>query len=182
MFSRATGILINNASPKLYGNLIAFNLVGVTSDRHSNIDMRSNDLWKNVEGHFIECPPEYGLIKDVNSRKDSCDFRQNIFFDPVFMGSASHRDSIGNDIHVATDTSKADVANKKLSRVIVESIPDSVKRDNEWKKPHKPWQFSRYSKLINAGVDKSAFKDSDGSTNDVGMYGGQDILPTQKKK
>jgi hypothetical protein len=182
MYNRASGVMVDNASPKIFSCIIAFNMVGVTGDRRSSFEMRNNCFWRNTDGSFVDAPPEYGLLKTVNNRKDSSDFRNNIFIDPVFMGTLSHRDSIEKDIRVATDTTKADVANRKLSRMIVESIPDSVKRDNEWKKPHHPWQLSRYSRLVDAGLDKSSLKDEDGSINDIGIYGAQEILPRQKKK
>ncbi|MBL8025138.1 MAG: right-handed parallel beta-helix repeat-containing protein [Fibrobacteres bacterium] len=182
MYNRASGVLIESAAPKIYNNIIAYNLAGVTGDRKSQFEMKNNAFWKNIEGDVLDCAPEYGLIRSKNDNKFPSDFRQNIFVDPVFMGSLTHRDSIEKDIRVSTDTTKGDVANKKLSRIIVETIPDSVKRDNEWNKPHKKWQLSRYSQLINAGIDKSAFKDNDGTVNDIGIYGGLEILPQTKKK
>jgi hypothetical protein len=93
----------------------------------------------------------------------------------VLSGSAAHADSVQKDIRVSTDTARADVANKKLSRIVVQTLPDSVKKADELKAPHKPWQLSRYSRLIDAGTTKSIYKDADGSVNDIGVTGGAEF-------
>ncbi len=182
LYNRAAAVTIKNSNPLLSSNIIAYNFAAIIGDKLSRFVVKNNAFWGNFDGHLIDCPPEYGLIRKINHRKDACDDGENIFIDPVFMGSNSHLDSIRRDVTVATDTIDSDVANKRLSRTIVESIPASVKRENEWKKPHKPWQLSRYSRLIDAGEKGRAYNDNDGTVNDIGMYGGTDIVPLQKKK
>jgi len=171
----STGILIRKASPSIQNNLIVGNLTGLWSDRTSAFTAEYNDFWDNKDGDFLNCPPSLGIKAKKNKRGDSCDKDFNIFFNPVFFGSAAHKDSIDRDFKLATDTAKADVADKKLSRVIVQTVPDSIKKANLLNKPHVKWQLSPYSRLIDAGNPKSSFKDMDGTANDIGVLGGAEF-------
>ena len=175
VYNYSTGILNENATPEIFSNIIAYNLTGIWSDNRSDMEILYNDFWQNSDGNLNSCPPKFGILCEINKRKDSCDFKKNIFIDPVFFGSPSHADSIAKDLRVPTDTSKADVVNKKLSRVVVKAIPDSLKKSSELNAPHKPWQLSRYSHLIDAGNPKSPYKDPDGTSNDIGVTGGSEF-------
>ncbi|MFH0922354.1 MAG: right-handed parallel beta-helix repeat-containing protein [Fibrobacterota bacterium] len=171
----STGLLNESATPHVSSNLFMGNLTGIWSDQRSKVEIEYNDFWNNADGHFYNCPPRYGVIVKVNARKDSCDFNKNIFFDPVMAGSPAHADSIVHDVRTPTDTAKGDVANPKLSRVIVKSIPDSVRRADLLNAPHKPWQLSKYSRLIDAGSPNSDYRDADGSLNDIGVLGNSEF-------
>lgn len=171
----STGLLNENATPWIFSNIIMGNLVGLWSDQKSKIEVEYNDFWNNADGHFLSCPPRYGILSNINERKDSCDFQKNIFFDPVLAGSRSHADSLNKDVRVSTDTARADVVNKKLSRVIVKSVSDSGKKAEMLKGPFKPWQLSKYSRLIDAGYPKTNFRDTDGSLNDIGVWGNSEF-------
>jgi hypothetical protein len=171
----STGILCKSATPNILNNIIEGNLTGIWSDQVSDLEIDHNAFWDNRDADFMECPPKYGIISKVNKNGDSCDFKDNIFINPVFFGSRAHADSVESDIRVSTDTVKADVADRRLARKIVETMPDSIKRAAALNAPHKKWQLSGYSRLINAGNPKASYKDADGSINDIGMYGASEF-------
>lgn len=171
----STGIMCKSATPNILNNIIAGNLTGIWSDQVSDLEIDHNAFWDNRDADFMECPPKYGIISKVNKNGDSCDFKSNLFIDPVFYGSRAHADSVQRDIRVSTDTAKADVVDRRLARKIVETVPDSAKKTAALNAPHRKWQLSGYSRLINAGNPKASYKDADGSINDIGLYGASEF-------
>ena len=177
VYNFSTGVLNRQSAPKLYNNLIAWNLIGIWSDVLSDLDIAYNDFWANHDMNFMECPPKYGMICQVNGRKDSCDYKSNLFIDPVLAGSPAYTDSLRKDVHVPTDTAKADVADRRLSRRLVETRPITPQHQEAPEStPHQPWQLSRYSRLINAGNPKKGYYDTDGTPNDIGVTGASEYI------
>ena len=102
----ASGVVIEQANPILYNNIIAFNKNnGIWCDRISGIECKHNCVGKNVDGNFLGCDPELGIIKRVNANKDSVDAFFNIIEDPIFAGSSADSAAVEFDIDQPTDKS-----------------------------------------------------------------------------
>ncbi len=166
-----TAILNSNAAPHIFSSIFYSNEISIWSDHTSKIKIEYNNFFNSRDLDFLKTPPEVGIITSVNRNKDSCDEFSNIFLNPIFFGSKSHEDSLDLDIKILTDKEIKSTSNDKLSRVIVQTIPDSLTKEFILKKPHIPWQLTKYSRLKDAGYPKSDYKDLDGTINDIGYTG-----------
>lgn len=172
------GLRIKQANPALSGNIIAFNRgTGVWSDGISHVAFSYNCVFGNGEGNFVDCAPEFGMPKLVNKNKDSTDQFHNLCTDPIFAGSPADSTAVEYDVYLQTDRSR--ITDTTLARVLHDTLTDSsaIKRRTG---TYKRYTLSPYSPCINAGKPGKAFKDMDGSRNDIGIYGGQEFASFAK--
>jgi hypothetical protein len=170
------GVRVTDANPQIISCIITDNKNnGIWCDGKSKVILSYNCFWKNADGNFLECDPEFGVKVKKNDRGDSIDMGGNIFLSPVFAGSVD--DSIAAEKDIANPTDSAKVKNS-----IIAGIIQSVQ-----KKPPKPHQenvtqrysLSKYSPCIDAGSPDGKFKDIDDSKNDMGIYGGPEFFKNQ---
>ena len=178
VYNFTTGIRISSANPTFENNIIAFNRNnGMWCDGASKITFEYNCVFGNADGNLMDCDPELGVMKKKNERKDSTDYRDNIFKNPVFAGSEYDSVAVERDVSLPTDRSR--IRDTTLAKVLEPTLKDSLaakKRSGRYMH----YSLSRYSPCIHAGSPSSEFKNGDGSRNDIGLYGGSKYAPQRK--
>jgi hypothetical protein len=174
----AAGIKISGSNPVMENNIIAFNRNnGVWCDGVSKMTFSYNCVFGNADGNFLECDPELGVLKKKNDNKDSVDYKNNMYKNPVFAGSQYDSLAVERDVSLPTDKSR--IRDTALAKVLHAQLPDSLAAKKKALR-YPPYSLSRYSPCVNAGDPSSDFKDDDGSRNDIGMYGGFKFSPKAK--
>ncbi|MBD3345605.1 MAG: hypothetical protein GF401_11135 [Chitinivibrionales bacterium] len=170
----ASGIRVGAANPEVYNTIVAFNRnYGVWGDNASAITFEYNCAFGNPDGNFLDCNPRLGIVDGVNKNKDSVDFAHNLVMDPIFAGSASDSAAVEKDIAVPTDKSK--LVDTTLAKAVGDTLVDSLaagRRTGVYAR----YSLSSYSPCIDAGKPGKAWKDDDGSRNDMGIYGGREFF------
>jgi hypothetical protein len=164
--NRSAGISIEKARPRVTGSLFADNGgYGVLGDGRTGPSLAYNAFWRNREGHCHDC------LHTVLARDTAADDHGNKVADPVFVDSESHKAAIRAD--VTADTPPHLVKDKAIAGMEAESRKKWAREEKAFKPLGKgPYRLSRYSGLIDAGPPGDAFKDRDGSRNDIGLHGG----------
>jgi len=175
----AAGIRMTSANPVFVNNIVAFNRNnGVWGDGVSTMTFEYNCVFGNPDGNLLDCDPELGVLKKKNDRKDSVDYKNNIYKNPIFAGSEFDSAAVEKDLTLATDKSK--VRDTTLAKVLHEKLSDSLAaRERITRAP--PYTLSRYSPCLHAGTNASEIRNEDGSRSDMGMYGGAKFAPAEKK-
>ncbi len=171
IFNDAAGIRIAEANPSIVNNIITANRNnGVWCDGISKISCTFNCISGNGDGDFLECDPELGITTGKNTNGDSIDIFDNIRSNPVFAGSSADSTAQRQDISLPTE--KGLIHNPIIAAVI----------QHGKKAPPKTvapltgrYRCAKYSPCINAGDPSGTFKDSDGSRNDMGIWGGPEF-------
>lgn len=167
------GLFIDKSNPSIFNNIIAFNRdIGVWSDGISKVNMSFNCIGKNGDKNVYGMDSRYGHTIKVNSNKDSVDFENNIYKDPVFAGSPSDSAAVESDLSLQTDRSK--IADTTLAKIVTETLTDSTAISVR-KKSYKRFMLSKYSPCINTGKKGKMFLNIDGTRNSMGIYGGQEF-------
>lgn len=171
--NNAAGIRVTDANPVIMNSIIAFNSNnGIWGDGHSKITCTYNCIFGNGDGNFLSCDPELGLTVKKNKRGDSLDTFKNIFVDPVFEGSVADSLAQEQDIHLPTESSE--IRDTAIASIIHEDSPPPPAEKKA--PPRERYHLSRYSPCINAGNPSGAFKDQDGTRNDMGIWGGPNLV------
>lgn len=168
------GIRVIDANPEIISCIITGNKNnGIWCDGKSKITLNHNCIWDNKDGNFFECDPYFGLHVKKNSRGDSIDAHSNLCISPVFSGSVDESIAAERDLDNPTDSTK-------VKSTIIADIIQSFQNKNRYvpdtDKPVERFTLSKYSPCIDAGSPDAKFKDSDGSRNDIGIYGGPEYL------
>ncbi len=175
----AAGIKIASANPSFVNNIVAFNRNnGVWSDGVSTLTFEYNCVFGNPDGNLLDCDPELGVLRKKNEAKDSVDYKNNLFKNPVFAGSEFDSVSVERDLSLATDKSR--VRDTALEKVIHEKLSDSL-AEKQRAARYPPYSLSRYSPCLRAGSPSSDIRNEDGSRSDMGLYGGTKFSPARKK-
>jgi parallel beta-helix repeat protein len=178
VYNFTTGIRISSANPTFENNIIAFNKNnGMWCDGASKITFEYNCVFGNADGNLMDCDPELGVLKKKNERKDSTDFKDNIFKNPIFAGSEYDSVAVERDVSLPTDRSR--IRDTTLAKVLEPTLRDSLaakKRSGRYMH----YSLSKYSPCIHAGSPSSEFKNGDGTRNDIGLYGGSKYAPQRK--
>ena len=173
-YNTSAGIRVVGSNPLIRNSIIVFNRNnGVWCDGRSKIDLAYNCLFGNGDGDLLDCDPEIGLPVKKNRNGDSIDIFNNIRRDPVFSGSAADSTSRLNDISVPTAATR--IRNPEIAAI----IHDSAAATSNAPPPPPParrYELSGYSPCRDAGDPSSRLKDTDGSRNDMGIYGGPPFI------
>jgi hypothetical protein len=136
----------------------------------SKITFQYNCLWGNADGDFLDCDPELGaIIYNKKKKTDSADIYHNIAKNPIFAGS--EYDSLAVEKDLSLPTEKSRMTDTALGKIIHDTLEDSLafkKRTGQ----HDRYALSSYSPCIHAGNPAKEFNNSNGSRNDIGIYGG----------
>lgn len=174
----ATGIKACESNPCFSNNMIIFNYnSGVWCDGISKIRLEYNCFFGNGDGNFMDCDPEFGVLSKVNKNKDSTDFGFNLFKDPILAGSVSDSLAAEHDYTLPTDRSK--IRDTSLAKVIYDSLKDSSATQIRHNHNNK-YALSRYSPCRHAGNPDNQYKNTDGSRNDIGIFGGPEFFAVTK--
>lgn len=168
-----TGIYVDKSNPIIFNSIIAFNRnTGIWSDGISNITLNNNCIFGNGDTDLYKTDPRYGILKKVNHKKDSIDFANNVFQDPIFAGSPSDSAAIENDLSLQTDKSR--IIDTTIAKMISDTLKD-YQAIAVREKDYKRFMLSPYSPCNNSGKKGKAFSNLDGSRNSMGIYGGQEF-------
>lgn len=172
-YNFASGVRIEEANPVLYGNIIVFNRNnGVWSDGVSRFRLKYNCIYGNQDGNLRGCDPELGILSEENKNGDSTDYAHNLFAEPVFAGTKADSIAVEHDVNLPTDKSR--VKDTVLAKAMHGTLTDSTASRHLAGKHRRYW-LSTYSPCIDAGKPGKAFRDEDGSRNDMGIWGGQEF-------
>jgi hypothetical protein len=173
------GVRATDANPQIISCIVIDNKNnGIWCDGKSKVTLNYNCFWKNADGNFLDCDPEFGVLVKKNKRGDSIDIGSNIFSSPVFTGSTDDSLAAQRDLKTPTDSSK--VKNVLIADIIQTFQPKSEKPRTEVATVGR-FILSKYSPCIDAGPPDSKFKDLDGTLNDIGIYGGPEIIVINKQ-
>jgi len=174
-----SGIILDMSSPEIQNCIIAFNQnYGVWCDGISRMEFKYNCLYGNLDGDLVRCDPRFAILEKKNKQKDSVDYADNLYVDPIFAGSPS--DSTLKSEGQQSGATQISVQDTTLAKIT--SLQDSVKKNNEQLPitPPSRYRLSKYSPCIDAGNPKKAYRDMDGSLNDMGIFGGPEFTPSKK--
>jgi hypothetical protein len=175
----AGGIRVQEANPHIANSIIIFNKNnGLWCDGRARVKFEYNCLFGNSDGNFLDCDPELGRLVRVNKRKDSVDYADNLYGDPVFAGGIADSIAFARDVKIPTDKSK--LRNVKLAEAVGESPRDSSFAQYRLKKRPR-FALSRYSPCVNAGNPARRFQNSDGARNSMGIFGGPDFMARENE-
>jgi hypothetical protein len=173
------GIRVQAAAPRIANSIVVYNKNnGVWCDGPQRIKFEYNCVFGNGDGNFFECDPELGRLVHVNNRRDSVDYADNLFCDPVFAGSAADSIAFARDVRQPTDRSK--IKNLAIALVVGETPRDSSYaryRARKWPR----FALSRYSPCINTGDPARRFKNVDGKRCSIGIYGGPEVFARENE-
>jgi hypothetical protein len=175
----AAGIRVQEANPHIANSIIVKNRNnGLWCDGASKVTFEYNCVFGNRDGNFLDCDPRYGRLTRVTKAKDSVDAAWNFYRDPVFFGTQADSIAFAHDVMIPTDSSK--VKNKRVAKMVQKKPRDSS--FGRYRKKTKPrYTLSRYSPCVNNGDPESAYRDADGSRNDIGLYGGPEFFARGKE-
>jgi hypothetical protein len=173
------GIRVQEANPHIANSIIMKNRNnGLWCDGVSKVLFEYNCVFANRDGNFLDCDPRFGKLVRQTKSRDSTDFAFNVYRDPVFFGSETDSIAFALDVRIPTDTSK--VKNRRLAGMVQKKPRDSsFARYRAKSKPR--YALSRYSPCVNNGDPSAEFKDTDGSRNDIGLYGGPEFFARGKE-
>lgn len=172
------GLIIDNAAPSVYSNIFVDNLgYGIWSDKKAAARIKNNNFWQNQEFHCYRCPWQVGKITKLNHNGDSTDIENNLFKDPLFVGSEGAKLFEFKDLDLKTPASQVidthimeleAKARAKQDDQGLKAKDDFIPRGPSIKAP---FLLSKYSPLIGAGPDHYFLLNDDSSRNDIGLWG-----------
>lgn len=173
------GVRVTDANPQIISCIFIGNKNnGVWCDGKSEVTLEYNCFWKNADGNFLECDPEFGVLVKKNKHGDSVDIGSNIFSSPVFSGSPDDSLAVLRDLKTPTDSSKV---KSTLIADIIQTFQPKQEKPHTEAPPSGRFTLSKYSPCTDAGTPDGKFKDLDGTVNDIGLYGGPEIIVISKQ-
>lgn len=167
-----SGIQVREANPHIANCIIAFNKNnGILCDGLSNINFEYNCIYGNADGNFLDCNPELGVLVSTKKKsKNQTDYAYNIYVNPIFTGSIADSLAEERDISLPTETDRIkDTALANAYYSDKEPIHTAVISN---KKDPGKYTLSTYSPCINSGLPDTEFKNTNGSQNTMGIWGG----------
>jgi len=165
----SSGIYISNSRPSIAANIFYKNSnFGIWSDSRKSPRIQNNIFFENADLDCRYCPA--GTTKIVKNENGTFkDKFENIYSDPIFVGSAAEKLMEKKDINLPTP--KENIKDTSLQRVYETSanLPPQAANPNA----NLPFVPSKYSPAINAAPNTDFFKDEDGSRGNIGIYGGK---------
>ncbi|MDR2583224.1 MAG: right-handed parallel beta-helix repeat-containing protein [Fibromonadaceae bacterium] len=165
----SSGIYISNSRPTIAANIFYKNSTfGILSDSRKSPRIQSNLFFANSDTDCRYCPAGTAkIVKEENGAfKDKF---ENIFSDPIFVGSDKEKIMMKKDINLPTP--KENIKDTSLQKIYETSTGKPQQADNP--SPNMPFILSKYSPALNAAPNTDFFKDADGSKGDIGIYGGK---------
>jgi hypothetical protein len=176
----ASAIHFREANPQIANCIIAFNKNnGIIGDGTSEMNFEYNCVYSNDDGNFMDCNPELGvLIKASQKTNLQTDFAHNIYTDPIFAGSPSDSQAEKKDITLPTP--KTQIRDTAIANAYYSNTTTGVPVDTAHKREYKKYELSSYSPCKDHGIPKATYNDIDQSRNDMGIWGGPELLIEKK--
>jgi hypothetical protein len=172
------GIHLQSANPVFYNNILVSNKNnGIWCDGISAMTFAYNCLFDNLDGNFMECDPELGVITPSKKSRIPTDGSGNIYCNPVFAGTSSDSLAAEKDTRIPTDRSR--IADTVLAKTLHDTLIDSSAIRRVMLKASR-YELSAYSPCINAGNPDKKFKNKNGTRNDIGIGGGPEFFGESK--
>ena len=166
----SAGIRVAGGSPRIENSIIIYNKNnGLWCDGASKFTFAYNCIFGNNDGNFLDCDPLLGRLTKKIRKKDSVDYADNRYCDPMFYGTPADSIAFAHDLKVPTDKSL-------VRKISIALIVDDTLRDSSYAqyKSHDYPRFtlSKYSPCVTTGDPAACFKNANGTRNDLGIYGG----------
>ncbi|GBU24630.1 hypothetical protein R83H12_01264 [Fibrobacteria bacterium R8-3-H12] len=165
----SAGIYISNSRPSIAANIFYKNSTfGIWSDSRKSPRIQNNIFFANADTDCRFCPAGTAkIVKEENGAfKDKF---ENIYSDPIFVGSEKEKIMKKKDINLPTP--KENVKDTSLQKIYETSTGHAPPIANT--NTDRPFVPSKYSPALNAAPNTDFFKDEDGSKGDIGIYGGK---------
>jgi hypothetical protein len=171
-----SGIHIRGANPHIANCIIAFNKNnGVLCDGLSEINFEYNCVYGNDDGNFLDCNPQLGVLVSTNKKsKNQTDYAHNIYVNPIFAGSIA--DSLAEERDISLPTEKTRIKDTALANAYYSDKNSIPSKEVSFKKDHGKYSLSTYSPCINSGLPDAEFKNTNGSQNTMGIWGGPEFF------
>ncbi len=171
------GARIEASNPTYYNNIFYSNWSnGLWGDDVSSLTFEYNCVYGNSDNALTGCNPKYGLLTTANENGDSTDYAHNIYADPLFGETA-----IASGTRSKEEPDSAPIKDTALIRLLKDDSTHHAGNNRTAKIESRLYNNARFrlknnSPCINAGNPKKAFKDKDGSRNDMGIYGAREFV------
>jgi len=165
----SAGIYISNSRPAIAANIFYRNSTfGILSDSRKSPRIQSNLFFANADTDCRYCPA--GTTKVITNENGTFkDKFENIFSDPIFVGSEKEKTMKKKDLNLPTP--KENIKDTSLQKIYETSTGKSQQAASP--STVRPFVLSKYSPALNAAPNTDFFKDEDGSRGDIGIYGGK---------
>jgi len=165
----SAGVYISNSRPSIAANIFYKNSnFGIWSDSRKSLRIQNNIFFANTDTDCRFCPA--GTTKIVKNENGVFkDKFENIFSDPIFVGSEKEKIMKKNDINLPTP--KENIKDTSLQRIYETSTGTAPQATSP--STNLPFVPSKYSPALKAAPITDFFKNADGSRGDIGIYGGK---------
>jgi len=165
----SAGIYISNSRPTIAANIFYKNSTfGILSDSRKSPRIQNNLFFANADTDCRYCPA--GTAKIIKNENEAFkDKFENIFSDPIFVGSEKEKIMEKKDLNLPTP--KENIKDTSLQKIYETSTGKAQQAENP--SANRPFVLSKYSPALNAAPNTDFFKDVDGSKGDIGLYGGK---------
>jgi len=164
----SAGIYVSNSRPSIAANIFYKNSnFGIWSDSRKSLRIHNNIFFANSDTDCRYCPAGTAqIVKNENGTfKDKF---ENIYSDPIFVGSEKEKIMEKKDLNLPTP--KQNIKDTSLQRIYETSTGHAQPKTASTDLPFVP---SKYSPALKAAPNTDFFKNTDGSKGDIGIYGGK---------
>lgn len=176
-FNEYSGVQQESSAPRLYGNIFYKNLsYGIWSDSRQAPQIHHNGFWQNGEADCYHCPYQIKRIEETNWLGDSTDSQQNLFMDPLFVGTPSELIKRKQDLTLNTplDQIEDSLIAAKVLEVKKRFLNLGITKTNQYKVLGKgSYTLSKYSPYVQAAPEDAFFLNTNDTRGDLGMHGGK---------
>lgn len=167
----SAGIYVFGSNPIIENNLFYHQIgYGIWSDSRLNVTIRYNGFWKNPDGHCYRCPASVLRMTQTDQKSDSLDEHFNLIKDPIFFEGPTYLKAKEKDLRLPTPLEKTqDVKMGTMQKEFQKKY--SPPPDTTHPRGKGPFRLSYYSPFKNKGNPASQYNDTDGSRNDMGLFG-----------
>jgi hypothetical protein len=164
----SAGVYISNSRPLIAANIFFIFLnFGVWSDSRQRPRIQNNIFFANADIDCRFCPA--GTAKIIKNEIPKDKF-ENIYSDPIFVGSKKEKEMEKKDINLPTPIKNIkDTSLHKIYEASASYSPPPATNPNA----NLPFTPSKYSPALNAAPNTDFFKNADDSKGDIGLYGGK---------
>jgi hypothetical protein len=166
----SAGIRVQGAKPHIENSIIFNNKNnGLWCDGSSKITFEYNCVYDNGDGNFLDCDPLLGVCTKRIGKKDSVDYADNVYVDPMFFGTRADSIAFAHDVKMPTD--KSLVGKIGLAAILGDTLRDSSYAHYK-NRTYPRFTLSPYSPCVKTGNPAACFRNANNTRNDRGIYGG----------
>jgi len=168
----SAGIYIRNSRPSIAANIFYRNSnFGIWSDSRPSPRIRNNLFFENADTDCRFCPIGTARIVKKEDSYVPTDKFENIYSDPIFVGSEKEKFMEKRDLSMPTPIKNTkDTTLHKMYEKSQGNTPPEAKTDQA---NTQPFRLSKYSPGLNAAPKTEFFKNAEDNRSDIGLYGGR---------